>query len=308
MHQKNRKLKQFVISTHLVVIGIIIGLLIIEVILRIFGIGYGNAPLISDHVFHHIHPQSYSFKSHDPCHEYGGHDVFYDQDGLVSFTTNFQTTRKHTKKIALLGDSFTEATQVAYAESFAGIIQNERKELLVKNYGVSSYSPIFYSLLWERKVKFFKPDIVIMQLYSNDISSDETYQKIAVFSNDGQIQAIPGPPQNKIIIFLRKFYLARFIRKVQLQLYWYSSHEKQDDTRVISGYIEENPDLSQLTKGLILQCKQNVEHSGAKFYLFVIPSKYRLMKGALSKRSMQFNEFSDKVKNGPFSKILILLI
>jgi len=54
-----------------------------------------------------------------------------------------------------------------------------------------------------------------MQLYSNDISSDETYQKIAVFSNDGQIQAIPGQPQNKIIIFLRKFYLARFIRGVK---------------------------------------------------------------------------------------------
>jgi len=82
--------------------------------------------------------------SHDPYNEYGGHHVFYDQDGLISFTTNFQTTRKHTKKIALLGDSFTKATQVAYAELFAGIIQNEQKELLVKNFGVSSYIVPFF--------------------------------------------------------------------------------------------------------------------------------------------------------------------
>ena len=47
---------------------------------------------------------------------------------------------------------------------------------------------------------------------------------------------------------------------------------------------------------MILQCKQNVEKSGAKFYLFVIPSNYRLMKGAISKNALQFNEFSDKVK------------
>jgi len=81
-----------------------------------------------------------------------------------------------------------------------------------------------------------------------------------------------------------------------LLLDWYFTHEKQDDKRVVSGYIEENPDLSQLTKDLILQCKQNVEHSGAKFYLFVIPSKYRLMQGGLSKNSLQIHEFSDKVK------------
>jgi len=277
MYKKTNKLITIFQSAQLIIIGTIVGLLIVEIILRIFEIGYGNAPLVYDPIFHHIHPKSYSFKSHDPCHEYGGHHIFYDQDGLVSFTTNFQTTRKYTKKIAFLGDSFTEATQVAYTDSFAGIIQNERKEILVKNYGVSSYSPIFYCLLWERKVKYFKPDIVIMQLYSNDISSDKSYKKIAVYSNNGQIKAIPGPPQSKVIIFLRNFYLARFIRKIQLQLYWYFTHEKQDDKRVVSGYIEENPDLSQLTKDLILQCKQNVEHSGAKFYLFVIPSKYRLM-------------------------------
>ncbi|ETR74348.1 MAG: hypothetical protein OMM_00295 [Candidatus Magnetoglobus multicellularis str. Araruama] len=167
---------------------------------------------------------------------------------------------------------------------------------MVKNYGVSSYSPIFYCLLWEQKVKFFKPDIVIMQLYSNDISSDESYKKIAVFSNDGQITAIPGPPQNKVTQFLRNFYLARFIRKIQLQLNWYFTHENLENKKVVSGYIEENPDLSQLSKDLILKCKQDVEKSGAEFYLFAIPSKYRLTQAELAKHSLQSHEFSDKVK------------
>jgi len=63
-----KKLKNIIQSAQLIIIGSIIGLVIVEIMLRILGIGYGNAPLINDPVFHHIHPKSYSFKSHDPCH------------------------------------------------------------------------------------------------------------------------------------------------------------------------------------------------------------------------------------------------
>ena len=43
-----------------------------------------------------------------------------------------------------MGDSFTEAGQVAYANSFVGLLDASAKGVAtVKNYGVSSYSPLF---------------------------------------------------------------------------------------------------------------------------------------------------------------------
>ena len=67
-----------------IIIGIAISLFISELVLRLLGKGYGSAPLESDSVFHHVHPSSYSYTVHTPSNEYGGYEVYYDKDRLVS--------------------------------------------------------------------------------------------------------------------------------------------------------------------------------------------------------------------------------
>ena len=59
-----------------------IALLIAEITLRFFGIGYGNSPHERSHTYHHVHPSNYQFLMHDPNGEYGGHHVYYDNLGF----------------------------------------------------------------------------------------------------------------------------------------------------------------------------------------------------------------------------------
>jgi hypothetical protein len=68
----------------LVALSTIIALSIAELCLRLSKIGYGNAPQESHSIFHHVHPAEYRFVSYTPAGEYGGHEVYYDKDRLVS--------------------------------------------------------------------------------------------------------------------------------------------------------------------------------------------------------------------------------
>ena len=98
-------------STLLMLLSMIVGLFIVEISLRFFDFGYGNAPTESHPVLHHVHPRSYRFLSHTPSGEYGGHHVYYDQYGLVSDPKG-GASKETNCRIAFLGDSFTEAGQV----------------------------------------------------------------------------------------------------------------------------------------------------------------------------------------------------
>lgn len=270
-------------------ISSIVALSIAEISLRVLKIGYGNSPEESHPIFHHVHPAEYRFLSHNPTGEYGGHEIYYDADRLVanpsaSFVKNANTACR----VAFLGDSFTEASQVDYNDSFVGILERN-SDCMIKNYGVSSYSPIFYLLQWRQIVRKFNPTIVIVQLYSNDISGDESYMAIAKMDVNGDVIAVPGPEGSWITSQLRKSYLIRLLRKVQLQLLWiYENRGK--DKNIVAGMVEENPEITKLSADLIKTLAKEVEASGAKFVLTVIPSKFRIVNNIIASTP----QFSDK--------------
>jgi hypothetical protein len=116
---------------------------------------------------------------------------------------------------------------------------------------------------------------VVLQLYSNDINSDESYRDQAILGADGQPVAIPGSARGWLSKQLRKSYLVRFLRKVQLTIAWTVSHwgEQWD---VVGIFVEENPEISETSSELLLALKEKVTDAGAEFVFFVVPSKFRL--------------------------------
>ena len=284
--------KKIIFPLILLILSTLIALFMAEITLRILGVGYGNSPQESDPVFHHVHPAEYHFTSHIPTGEYGGHNIYYDADRLVANPApKAEKKRDPNCQIAFLGDSFTEAGQVAYDDSFAGIIDNH-SNCTIKNYGVSSYSPIFYLLQWRKQVKALKPKLVVVQLYSNDISADSSYLKMATKDSGMTVTAIPGPSGSWISTQLRKSYFMRFLRKVQLQVLWmYDNQDKHKS--VVAGMVEENPDITQLSANLIKTLAKEVEASGTQFLLTVVPSKHNIVNHI---KNDQTPEFSDKWK------------
>jgi hypothetical protein len=65
------------------VVGCVFALALAEAALRLLGIGYGNAPLETHPILHHVHPRNYSFLSYKPNDAYDGVHVYYSTDRRV---------------------------------------------------------------------------------------------------------------------------------------------------------------------------------------------------------------------------------
>lgn len=267
-------------------------LLVVELLLRLAGVGYGNAPLVSDPILHHAHPRAYEFTVHDPAGEYGGHQVRFDDEGLVVDPAGLPPhMAAPTQRVAFMGDSFTEALQVPFRESFVGILRAAAAPgVTLRNYGVSSYSPLLYGLQWEQHVRRFRPTQVFLLLSANDVRDDRLYAESASSAADGRLLAVPGPSDHWWTPLLRRSYAARFARRAQLQLAWAMEH-RGEAGEVAGNYLEENPDPSGPSADCVLRLGRAVEATGARFTLMAVPSKARLQGGAA--QSLE-PEFSDK--------------
>lgn len=275
----------------LVTISTVLSLLLAEGALRLLGVGYGNAPIEPDPVLHHANPKNYQFMVHTPSKEYGGHIIYYDHDGyrFNPKSSKVKLDSKKPRRIAFMGDSFTAASQETWEDTYVGIVEKYLKPSVdVKNYGVSSYSPVLYVLQWKKDVVKFKPTDVVLQIFSNDISDDESYYKAAQKLN-GKVVSVPGGDAGGASRFFRQSYLVRLLRKTYLQLQWglknYSSEYVQPMT--VGGVLEETRPITDLTSEAVLELRKLVLDSGAKFYLIIIPSKAR-------------SQFPEKIKKDIF--------
>ena len=131
-----------------------------------------------------------------------------------------------------------------------------------------------------------------MQLFHNDILSDEEYLGQAKLDADGNPVAIPGPSDDWLIKQLRISYVLRILRKSQLTIEWMLAHSGEEKN-VVGGFVETNPDISEFSASIMELMNQEVIRSGAEFAFFVIPSKYRLYD---QNRDYAGLEFADKWK------------
>jgi hypothetical protein len=273
------------------IIGIAFAFAIAETALRIMGIGYGYAPLESDPVLHHVHPADYYYIAYTPTGEFGGFEIYYDRTRLVADPAakdNRNEAGAHECTVALMGDSFTEAGQVPYRKSFAGLLAGAGR-CTVKNFGTSSYSPMLYLLQWRQWIRRLHPSLVVVQLYSNDIEDDINYRKLALLDRSGEVTAVPGPGGGWFTRQLRRSYLLRFFRQVQMKIRWAMAH-RGEKHQVVSGMVEENPAISRLSSGLMRKLAGEVRKSGADFAVFVIPSKFRLLHPGSVQGRFQFSD------------------
>ncbi len=269
-----------------VLAGVAVGLVLVELGLRLLGLRYGATGLVSDPILHHAPMRNYTFTKYDPSGDYGGHLVRYDAEGLVAPAAPSAAAPCPAPKyrVAFMGDSFVAATEVPYEESFVGrLAERARRHAVVKNYGVSSYSPIFYLLQWRTKVRRFKPTHVFVLLYSNDIAGDRRMVRQALRGEDGRIVAIPGPKEGWWRIQMRKAYVYQLLAKHRTLLEYWLKHQNY--------WVVENPDVSELSAGLVLNLAREVKATGARFVLMAVPSKFRLTTGYADPKEP---EFSDK--------------
>jgi hypothetical protein len=139
-------------------------------------------------------------------------------------------------RVAVLGDSFTEATQIDYEKSYVYLLNDQLNKLLtakatstykkteVLNFGLGGIGTADEMKYYSKYVQKYHPDVVVLSFYlGNDVSDNGYYfeHKNALLSSDkADWDVVPqyGSVQNKEFIALKdKIYrmsaLARFIDK-----------------------------------------------------------------------------------------------
>ncbi|NDC78315.1 MAG: hypothetical protein EBZ67_10655 [Chitinophagia bacterium] len=256
--------------------SLVLSLLLAELILRILGIGYGSTPVEPDSRLHHVHPRNYSFIMHNPSGEYGGIRIRYDEQGCrISGDREPRALANPQARVAFLGDSFTEANQVDWDSSFVGMLEARNPSVLVRNYGVSSYSPLIYRLKLDEILRDFRPTHIVLQIFANDYINDWEYLDKANDTDYTRVTAVNGGSRSLAITLLRYSYLARLTRKVQKQFeYRRATHPPPSDYGydILHLTPEEYP-FRKMAYGNLTLLQKNLEARGVPLYIMMIPNK-----------------------------------
>jgi len=108
-----------------------------------------------------------------------------------------------TKRVLLLGDSFTEGNGVEAEDAFPARLQalvdaaNLSTRWEVINAGEGSYSPLLEYLLLKKQLVDLEPDLVILNLDLSDAYDDIQYTKLVTFDASGEPMAVPAEPERK---------------------------------------------------------------------------------------------------------------
>jgi len=217
--------------------------------------------------------------------------------------------------VMVLGDSLTEAVQVPWRQNFCSVLEMQLNQfdlfrgmsVTVINAGVSGYSPIAEYQYFHRELKKFRPNMVVLQVFANDVFEDHRaramaildYQEMPVVINRFFSECVELPQENGLLVKFKEFLLmqsclaetvsqvfykqlkaAKFQKKMEV-LPEYSGNNKMfiiDETSVLFRDIvfREKALLDSLR--YIKALRQEVEGNGvgAKFVLMIIPHEAQL--------------------------------
>ena len=262
----------------LILIATLFSVVLVEIFLRFAGIGYGNSPIELDQRLHHLHPKNYEFVSYHPGGEYIGHKIFYDEFGYRVKSKNPVLEKDDiNRRVAFLGDGFTEANSLSWEQSYVGLIESGNSNIAVRNFGVASYSPVIFLVQMNNEVKSFQPTDVVVQIFENDFYNDREYLKRANSKTLSEIKAVSEGTsiRDTVTKILRYSYFARLVRKIQQQLIFLSLDKSNSSGE---NFLSKKGDLTnenerKQTYEAILLLRDFADKINARIFFFVVPNK-----------------------------------
>jgi GDSL-like lipase/acylhydrolase family protein len=170
--------KNFLANSALVLAGIIVALLSAEFALRVLGISYPGAGTF-------LRADYYTGWAHKPSvtvlNPTDGERIFasFNRYGMRDRREYALAKPARTFRIAVVGDSFTEALQVPQEKNFCSVVERRLarcnaladRRVEVLNFGVLGYGT-GQELLVLRRLEAWSPDLVVIQFYINDLADN----------------------------------------------------------------------------------------------------------------------------------------
>ena len=158
------------------VIGVLIGLVIVEVGLRIVGYSYPEFYMADDVRGYVLIPQMTGWYQKE-----GRSFVTINSDGFRDVEHTIDKPAG-TFRIAVIGDSYVEALQVSQDEMFTNYVRSQvmgcsafgGKQVEMLSFGVSGYSTAQELLTLREKVLKYSPDVVMLVMTTNNDITDNS--------------------------------------------------------------------------------------------------------------------------------------
>jgi hypothetical protein len=172
---KLRQNKKFVGKSILIGGSVFVALMIAEVGLHIAGFTYFNPYTYDPELGAALRPNAEGWWTRE-----GSAYIKINSRGLRDHEHTLQKP-KNTIRIAVLGDSFSEALQVSIENTFWSVMQRELqpalvprgKQVEVLNFGVSRFSTARELIMLRQRVWQYEPDVVVLQVTpGNDIKDN----------------------------------------------------------------------------------------------------------------------------------------
>ena len=259
------KVGKNLINLLLILISFTIGILIIEIFLRLAKIDY---PIFQEHdyvVGFSLRPNVSGIWSRE-----GNAFVKINSDGLRDMEHNILKS-ENTLRIAVLGDSFAEARTVNVENTFWYLMQkklknceNINKNIEVINFGVTEYGTGQQFLVLKNKVWKYDPDLILLAFYSgNDIHDNSkkfSRKKYRPFFSlkDNQLVLDNSFRETKPYLILSSFY-----GKFFLKLSDYSRIAQLFREIYVKNYVKEQQQIKENKKKENEQLKNDLYTHGA---------------------------------------------
>ncbi|MBE9184980.1 SGNH/GDSL hydrolase family protein [Microcoleus sp. LEGE 07076] len=328
------KLKTLGVNLALTLGGLLMGVVIGEIGLRVAGVeGY---PKIGDFVDSaptgfHTSDQNLGWKLKPGASgEWKG-----EGESFVQVNSQGLRDREHTKakppntlRVAVLGDSFTEAIHVPIEQTFWSKLERKlgnceavkgRKNVEVINFGVQGYGTAQELIMLRKKVWDYNPDIVVLAFFiGNDIINNspkleyDRYRPFFVRDASGKLVAdmsfrnLPPIDRNeKAVSFVDRLpsflvnnsRILQVIKKVEVDR---KKQELSKDFTALSTYNFKKPqdaawqEAWRVTEDLIVTVRNEVVQKKADFLLVTIGDPMQVERnGQMRKNFMRKNKIQD---------------
>lgn len=303
-------------STLILFVTLLVLFGVVEITVRIFAPQSGRT-FIADPFIRTIHAKNVSTRQ--------------EREGVVAFSkTNeqgfigddFVTEKKeNTFRIAVIGDSFTEAFEVGTDNSFTALLEkslngkNGPSSYETYNFGISGAGSTHELLTYEHYAKKYNPDMVIWQIYlGNDLSDDlllidnikDGESPDATEAQTGYLRAFFSNNFHSPRFFLRKIEKIKAIYSliaryniVSRNQHFYDNPDKQNTYPFIYD-IFNSAEKTIFTNNFSLTCefakefKEKTFRDNVPLLVVLIPSKYQVLEGDWEKLLSKFPSMQEK--------------
>lgn len=308
--ERMSKLKNLGVNFGLILCGLLMGVIIGEIGLRVAGIkGYKKIGDFGESAPTHFHTS-------DPDLGWKlkpGASGEWKEEGASFVRVNSQglRDREHTKakppntlRVAVLGDSFTEAIHVPVEQTFWSKLERKlgnceavkgRKKVEVINFGVQGYSTAQELVMLRKKVWDYNPDIVVLAFFTgNDIINNsqkleyDLYRPFFVYDASGKLvpdmsfrDRAPIDRNERAVSFVDRLprwivsnsRILQVVKKADLDNK--KRHLSEDFTALSAKNFKEPEDAVwenawRVTEGSIVTMRKEVVQKNADFLLVVI--------------------------------------